>query len=64
MKISESDRIKLLIDALKGFQSGLLTNATWAIGITAVAGGWLMTSNEAFSHTLEIIEMFPVFLLF
>lgn len=50
MKISELDRIKLLIDALKGFQSGLLTNATWAIGITAVAGGWLMTSNEALAY--------------
>ena len=43
----EIEKIKLLIEALSGFQTGLLGNATWAIGVSAVAAGWLITSDKA-----------------
>ena len=43
----EIEKIKLLIEALSGFQTGLLGNATWAIGVSAIAAGWLITSDKA-----------------
>ena len=45
--MSEVKKIELLIDALSGFQTGLLENAAWAMGISAVAAGWLITSDKA-----------------
>lgn len=45
--ITDADRVKLMVDALKHYQDGFTKSSYSSMGFQLLVAGWLMTSHDA-----------------